>query len=183
MDALSATPSVAYTAPRGPPYLCATPARTLAQIAGRNLEGTTEAALIHAHKSAALAPMAPHGNHPSNDRKPRPCKEKAMAHELETLANGQTAFASARRDAWHQLGQITEACMSADEIMTKAFLGGWKVRKIPLLGIEVTDQGVQRIECPDRWMTVRTNIVSQETEYLGVVGLLTDLPAVFSQVK
>lgn len=93
-----------------------------------------------------------------------------MAHELETLANGATAFASAREDAWHRLGQITEACMSADEIMTKAFLGGWKVRKIPLLGIEVTDQGVQRIECPDRWMTVRTNIVSKETEYLGVVG-------------
>jgi phage/plasmid-like protein (TIGR03299 family) len=93
-----------------------------------------------------------------------------MAHELETLANGQTAFASARLSAWHQLGTITESCMSADEIMTKAFLGGWKVRKIALQGVETTERGVDLIECPDKWMTVRTNIVTQETEYLGVVG-------------
>ncbi len=93
-----------------------------------------------------------------------------MAHELETLANGQTAFASARLSAWHQLGTITEDCMTADEIMTKAFLGGWKVRKIDLQGVEVTDDGVALITCPDRWMTVRTNIVTGATEYLGVVG-------------
>jgi phage/plasmid-like protein (TIGR03299 family) len=93
-----------------------------------------------------------------------------MAHELETLANGQTAFASARLSAWHQLGTITEACMTADEIMTKAFLGGWKVRKLALQGLEPTDTGVDIIECPDKWMTVRTNIVTGVTEYLGVVG-------------
>ena len=93
-----------------------------------------------------------------------------MAHELETLANGQTAFASARLSAWHQLGTITETCMTADEIMTKAFLGGWKVRKIALQGVETNADGVSLIECPDKWMTVRTNIVTSETEYLGVVG-------------
>ena len=93
-----------------------------------------------------------------------------MAHELESLANGQTAFASARLSAWHQLGTITEACMTADEIMTKAFLGGWKVRKLALQGLEPTDTGVDVIECPDKWMTVRTNIVTGVTEYLGVVG-------------
>ncbi len=93
-----------------------------------------------------------------------------MAHELETVANGATAFASARLSAWHQLGTITENCMTADEIMTKAFLGGWKVRKIDLQGVEVTDDGVRVITCPDKWMTVRTNIVTNETEYLGVVG-------------
>jgi len=93
-----------------------------------------------------------------------------MAHELETVANGQTAFASARLSAWHQLGTITEQCMTADEIMTKAFLGGWKVRKIDLQGVEVTDDGVKVIDCPDKWMTVRTNIITNATEYLGVVG-------------
>jgi phage/plasmid-like protein (TIGR03299 family) len=93
-----------------------------------------------------------------------------MAHELERLANGQTAFASARLSAWHQLGTITERCMTADEIMTKAFLGGWKVRKITVQGVEVTDDGVQIIECPDKWMTVRTNIVTGVTEPLGIVG-------------
>lgn len=92
-----------------------------------------------------------------------------MAHELEQLANGQTAFAS-RLSAWHRLGTITERCMTADEIMTKAFLGGWKVRKIGLQGVEVTDDGVKIIECPDKWMTVRTNIITGVTEYLGVVG-------------
>ena len=30
-----------------------------------------------------------------------------MPHELETFANGQTAFASARLSAWHQLGTVT----------------------------------------------------------------------------
>jgi phage/plasmid-like protein (TIGR03299 family) len=93
-----------------------------------------------------------------------------VAHELEKLANGQTAFASARLTAWHQLGQITEDCMTAEEIMGKAWLGGWEVRKIPLQGIEVNDKGVTKVDCPDKWMTVRTNPLTGATEYLGVVG-------------
>ncbi|GGK43706.1 hypothetical protein GCM10010124_40590 [Pilimelia terevasa] len=93
-----------------------------------------------------------------------------MAHELETLANGQTAFASARQTAWHRLGTVTEDTMDAATIMAKAFLGGWRVRKIPLQGVETTSDGVNIIECADRWMTVRTNVVTGATEYLGVVG-------------
>jgi phage/plasmid-like protein (TIGR03299 family) len=93
-----------------------------------------------------------------------------VAHELETLANGETAFASARLTAWHRLGQITEDCMTAEEIMSKAWLGGWEVRKIPLQGMEVNAKGVTKIDCPDKWMTVRTNPHSGETEYLGIVG-------------
>ncbi|GAB1641525.1 DUF932 domain-containing protein [Krasilnikovia sp. MM14-A1259] len=93
-----------------------------------------------------------------------------MAHELETLANGQTAFASARLSAWHQLGTVTDDCMTAEEIMSKAWLGGWEVRKIPLQGIEVNVKGVTKVDCPDKFMTVRTNPQTGETEYLGVVG-------------
>lgn len=93
-----------------------------------------------------------------------------MAHELETLANGHTAFASARLSAWHQLGTITEACMTADEIMTKAWLGGWKVRKIPVEGIETIGDQITRIPCTDQMMTVRTNITTGNVEYLGIVG-------------
>ncbi len=93
-----------------------------------------------------------------------------MAHELERLANGQTAFASARLSAWHQLGTVTEDTMDAATIMAKAFLGGWRVRKIPLQGVETTPDGVNIIECDDRWMTVRTNVVTGTTEYLGIVG-------------
>jgi phage/plasmid-like protein (TIGR03299 family) len=93
-----------------------------------------------------------------------------MAHELEQLTNGQTAFVTARVPAWHQLGTVTDDCMTAEDVMAKAFLGGWKVRKIDLQGVETTPDGVTIIECPDRRMTVRTNIFTSETEYLGIVG-------------
>jgi phage/plasmid-like protein (TIGR03299 family) len=93
-----------------------------------------------------------------------------MAHELETMANGQTAFVSARLSAWHQLGTVADDCMTAEQVMAKAFLGGWMVRKIALQGVETTPDGVSIIECPDRRMTVRTNIFTGATEYLGIVG-------------
>ncbi len=93
-----------------------------------------------------------------------------MAHELETLANGQTAFASARTSAWHGLGQITDDCMTAEQVMTKAWLGGWEVRKIAVQGIEVDARGVTKVDCPDKFMTVRTNPQTGETQYLGIVG-------------
>jgi phage/plasmid-like protein (TIGR03299 family) len=93
-----------------------------------------------------------------------------MAHELERLANGQTAFTSARISAWHQLGTVTEATMSAEEIMAKAFLGGWAVRKIAVVGIDLVDGVEHRIEADDKRMTVRRNVVTGVTEYLGIVG-------------
>lgn len=93
-----------------------------------------------------------------------------MAHQLETLADGQTAFASARLSAWHKLGTVTDTCMTAEDVMTKAWLGGWEVRKIALQGIEINDRGVTKIDCPDKWMTVRTNPATGDTEYLGIVG-------------
>ena len=105
---------------------------------------------------------------PRTDRDPK--GTPLVAHELETLANGETAFASARLTAWHQLGQITEDCMTAEEIMSKAWLGGWEVRKITLQGMEVNDKGVTKVDCPDKWMTVRTNPQTGVTEYLGIVG-------------
>lgn len=99
-----------------------------------------------------------------------------MAHELEQVANGQPAFVSARLSAWHRLGTVTDDCLTAEDVMAKAFLGGWKVRKIDIQGIEYTDEGVHIIECPDKRMTVRTNIFTGQTECLGIVG--TDYTAV-----
>ena len=52
------------------------------------------------------------------------------AYDRVTLANGQTAFASARLSAWHQLGTVTQNTMSAQEIMGAALLGNWGVRTI-----------------------------------------------------
>lgn len=106
-----------------------------------------------------------------------------MAHELETFDNGQTAFASARLSAWHQLGTVTQATMSAHEIMGAALLGNWGVRTIPVRGIDVVDGIEVPILADDRRMTVRRNPVTGTTEYLGIVGLLTDLLTAFCLVE
>ncbi len=73
-----------------------------------------------------------------------------MAHELETLANGQTAFASAKLSAGHQVGPITADCMTAKEVMRKAWLGSREVRKIPLQGMEITGKGVTKVDLKAR---------------------------------
>lgn len=52
-----------------------------------------------------------------------------MAHEIEKLADGRAAFAAARVPGWHQLGYVADHLMTAAEIMDKAALGGWNVRK------------------------------------------------------
>jgi phage/plasmid-like protein (TIGR03299 family) len=93
-----------------------------------------------------------------------------VPHELETLANGQTAFASARLSAWHRLGTVTDHTMKAEEIMAKAFLGDWGVRKIRIVGIDQADGRDVHIPCDDKRMTVRRNPVTGDTEYLGIVG-------------
>jgi phage/plasmid-like protein (TIGR03299 family) len=92
-----------------------------------------------------------------------------MAHELERLADGSTAFAS-RLPAWHQLGTITDHAMTAAEVITAARLDGWNVHKIPVLGRETVDGTTTDIPAPDMAMTVRTNPVTGATDYLGVVG-------------
>ena len=93
-----------------------------------------------------------------------------MAHELEQLADGSTAFASARVPAWHQLGTVTTGCMTADQVIATARLGGWNVRKIPVHGIDVATPTGARVEAPDKRMTVRTNPVTGGSDYLGIVG-------------
>lgn len=94
-----------------------------------------------------------------------------MAHELETLANGQTAFATARESAWHRLGTVADEAMTAEQIMAKAWLGNWQVRKIRVEGIEISPDGTERrIECDEKRMTVRTNPATGATEYLGIVS-------------
>lgn len=92
-----------------------------------------------------------------------------MAHELETYGD-KAAFASARMDAWHRLGTVTQDCMTAEEVMEVAHLGGWNVRKIAVQGTEVTLDGVTVVESPDDRMIVRTNPFTNATESLGVVG-------------
>jgi phage/plasmid-like protein (TIGR03299 family) len=92
-----------------------------------------------------------------------------MSHQLERLPDGATAFA-ARRPAWHQLGTITDQCMTAAEVIATARLANWNVRLIPVAGREATGTTTTDIPAPDRAMTVRTNPVTAATDYLGVVG-------------
>src|SRR6266568_1794524 len=93
-----------------------------------------------------------------------------MAHMLEEHADGTVSFASAREDAWHHLGTVTNNAMTAEEAMSTAFLSGWNVRKLGLTATEITETGVTSLELPDQFATVRTSPKSGRTEYLGVVG-------------
>lgn len=93
-----------------------------------------------------------------------------MAHQIEQFADGRAAFASARLDAWHRLGTTTRECMTAEEVMTTAHLGGWNVRKLPLTATEITDDGVSTVAVPDKFATVRTHPISGAVDYLGAVG-------------
>jgi phage/plasmid-like protein (TIGR03299 family) len=93
-----------------------------------------------------------------------------MAHEIERLADGTDAFASARTSAWHKLGTVTPDCMTAQEALAAARLADWNVRKLPLQGLEPTLDGLRQVAATDRRMTVRTNPATAKTDYLGVVS-------------
>lgn len=93
-----------------------------------------------------------------------------MAHELEMHADGSVSFASAREDAWHQLGTVTAGAMTAEEAMSTAYLSGWDVRKLELTATEISDHGVTTVAVPDQFATVRTHPKTRATETLGVVG-------------
>ena len=53
-----------------------------------------------------------------------------MAHEIETFDDGTAAFFTARHDAWHRLGVTTRDCLTAEQVMTTARLGGWNVHTV-----------------------------------------------------
>lgn len=89
-----------------------------------------------------------------------------MGHDLDNT-NGVYSFADSRSDAWHQLGQQVNHLMTAEEVLAEAQLADWNVRKSPLW-TEGADGAPVRVE--DRVATVRTNPVTGDTDYLGVVG-------------
>ncbi|WP_171908589.1 DUF932 domain-containing protein [Streptomyces nanshensis] len=89
---------------------------------------------------------------------------------IEKFRDGTAAFASARESAWHRLGTVTTDAMTAEDAMQKAYLGGWNVRKIALTGAEITDDGVESVEFPEHFGTVRTHPKTGKPEWLGVVG-------------
>lgn len=93
-----------------------------------------------------------------------------MAHELNELAPGIHSFASARTDAWHRLGTVLDATMTAEQAMEAAHLSGWNVRKLgPLTIPEITESGVTEV-VTDKYAVVYTNPVTKEVVYTGTVG-------------
>jgi phage/plasmid-like protein (TIGR03299 family) len=87
-----------------------------------------------------------------------------MAHEIETV-NGQSAFASLRKPAWHQLGTVFEEEVTTKEMLELAHLDNWNVRledvAIPE-GFE-SDKGYSFV--------TRTNPFDRtQNDVLGVVG-------------
>lgn len=93
-----------------------------------------------------------------------------MAHEIETFEDGTAAFVTARTDAWHRLGTVTRDCLTAEEVMTTAYLGNWNVRTLPLTASELTEDGVTNLDVADHYATARTHPKTGTTEILGVVG-------------
>ena len=104
-----------------------------------------------------------------------------MAHNLDTT-NGQTAFVSARKDAWHHLGVTLPDAFTAEDAMEHGLLGGWNVRTQPLFAHvksedETDDSPASQIEIPNRYAVVRNNPVIvgharvlTSFDPLGVVG-------------
>jgi phage/plasmid-like protein (TIGR03299 family) len=92
-----------------------------------------------------------------------------MSHEIETHGT-QAAAIFARQDAWHRLGTVVSDAFTAEDAMTLGHLGGWNVRKVALTASELTTDGVDVIDVPDHFATVRTNPFTGQPETLGVVG-------------
>lgn len=92
-----------------------------------------------------------------------------MPADIEQFEDGSAAFASARVDAWHQLGSVLPENLTAEDVMIYARLGGWDVRKTPITTVDPETNAV--LDVPGKWATVRTNPVSRKAEALGgVVG-------------
>jgi phage/plasmid-like protein (TIGR03299 family) len=87
-----------------------------------------------------------------------------VAHEIEQFTDGTAAFFTARLDAWHRLGTVTTECLTAQQVMDVAYLGGWDVRKEAMRTVE------SGAAVPNRWATTRLHPKTGKREVLGTVG-------------
>src|SRR3954454_12747945 len=94
----------------------------------------------------------------------------SMAHEIETFDDGTAAFFTARQDAWHRLGVVTTDCLTAEDVMTTARLGGWNVRTVGLTATDLTEHGGTNLTVADHFATVLTHPTTGQPDVLGVVG-------------
>jgi phage/plasmid-like protein (TIGR03299 family) len=87
-----------------------------------------------------------------------------VAHEIETFEDGTAAFFTARQDAWHRLGTVTTDCLTGQQVMDVAYLGGWDVRKERIQAVE------SGAVVPNKWATTRLHPKTSKREVLGMVG-------------
>ena len=81
-----------------------------------------------------------------------------MAHQIES-------FVTANVPAWHQLGTVLPSAFTAQEAMSYGHLGGWNVRKSPLIVAETGEPA------PDAYATIRDNpFTPGQVDILGIVG-------------
>lgn len=81
-----------------------------------------------------------------------------MAHQIES-------FVTANVPAWHQLGTVLPGAFTAQEAMSYGHLGGWNVRKSPLIVAETGEPA------PDAYATIRDNpLTPGQVDVLGIVG-------------
>lgn len=91
-----------------------------------------------------------------------------MSHEIEMLEDGTASFFSAREIPWHNLGQITDRALTAEEALSEARLN-WVVTLEEMQATVLKGDGVSTIPVPDKFATVRTRI-DGTSDVLGVVG-------------
>lgn len=99
-----------------------------------------------------------------------------MAHELEQdEATGRVASVSGSDiSPWHRLGTVLPGGLTADDVLDKAFLRGWDVRKVPMYAKleQVGPEGVtvEEVEVPGQFAVVRTEPFHQRAEIIGDPG-------------
>lgn len=78
-----------------------------------------------------------------------------------------SSFVSAREDAWHSLGTMLPDTFTAEQAMEAGYLGGWNVRKVPVLA----QVGNVQLPMPGRNAVIRDNpVVPGRVDVIGDVG-------------
>jgi len=75
-----------------------------------------------------------------------------MAHDLSQNEKGETEFFSAVTRGWHNLGQLTDRQLTAEEAIKEARLD-WEVEQVPVYH----QAGGEMIEVPDQYCVRRTD--------------------------
>lgn len=75
-----------------------------------------------------------------------------MAHELTQREDGRTEFFSAVTRGWHQLGQLTDRQLTAEEAIKEALLD-WEVEQVPVYHQNPMDN--ELMEVPDQFLVRR----------------------------